>query len=61
MKVNIEMTTIYVFENALLGDDGDQWKAALIDQHTADTDEACLAWAAEKYDVNDYTSSFTAP
>ncbi len=54
------MKTIYVFDNAMLGDSGDNFAAALIDQHEG-TQEDCLAWFDEKYGSNDYTASFTAP
>jgi hypothetical protein len=52
------MKTIYVFDNELLGDNGDDFKAALIDQHDG-TEPECLAWFDEKYGPNDYTSSFS--
>jgi hypothetical protein len=55
------MTTIYVYDNELLGDNGNQFANALIDEYTADTDAACLAWADAKYGTNDYSTSFTAP
>ena len=55
------MTTIYVFDNALLGDNGDQFAAALIDQHTGNTQSECEAWFSENYDTNDYSFSFTQP
>jgi len=55
------MFTIYVFENARLGDNGDQFRAALEQAFTADTMEECLSWFSANYDINDYTSSFTAP
>lgn len=55
------MATIYVYDNALLGDDGEDFKAALCDQHTAGTAQECLDWADENYDSNDYTTSFAAP
>lgn len=54
------MTTLYVYDNALLGDDGLNFAAALIDQHDG-TDDECLAWFNEKYGANDYTASFTPP
>lgn len=50
---------IYVFDNENLT--GENFAAALIDEHEAKTDQECLDWFAEKYDINDYTASFTAP
>ncbi len=55
------MTTIYVFDNELLGDSGEEFAVALIDQHTAATQSECEAWFAENYNPNEYTSSYTAP
>lgn len=52
--------TIYVFDNALLGDKGDSFADALIDQHEG-TESECLAWFGNNYGPNDYSSSFTAP
>jgi len=33
----------------------------LIDQHTADSNDECMAWFYEHYDINDYAASFTEP
>lgn len=53
------MKTIYVFDNELLGDNGDDFDAAFIEQHQGTTDEECIAWADNKYGTNDCTFSFT--
>lgn len=52
--------TAYIFDNELLGDNGDNFEAALIDELTG-TETECLADFEEKYGSNDYTLSFTAP
>lgn len=49
---------IYVYDNER--DEG-TLAETLIDEHEAKTDQECLDWFAEKYDINDYTASFTAP
>ena len=54
-----QIMKIYVFDNENLT--GENFAAALIDEHEAKTDQECLDWFAEKYDINDYTASFTAP
>ena len=54
------MNTLYVFDNALLGDFGTAFNSALIDQFDG-TEEECLAWFSKQYDGNDYSASFTAP
>ena len=54
-----QIMKIYVFDNEKLA--GDNFSAALIDEHEAETGQKCLDWFAEKYDINDYTASFTAP
>lgn len=54
------MHTIYAFDNALLGANGDNFAAALVGQHEG-TQEECLAWFEAEYGSNDYTASFTEP
>ena len=54
------MTTIYVYDNELLGDDGENFAAALVDEKKFATQEAALAWFNETYGYNEYTASFTA-
>ena len=49
---------IYVFDNEKLT--GDNFSAALIDEHEGKSDQECLDWFAAQYDSNDYTASFTA-
>lgn len=54
------MTTIYIYDNALLGDNGDDYSdESCVDSVTRDTPEECLAEAGENYSSNDYTYSFS--
>lgn len=55
------MPTIYVYSNEKLGNNGDQFAAALMDQHTGSDNNECQAWFAANYDANDYSASYTAP
>ena len=58
-ELNEKAMKIYVFDNEKLT--GDNFSAALIDEHEAETDQECLEWFEAQYDINDYTASFTAP
>ena len=54
------MTTLYVYENELLGDEGDDFSdTSCVDSITCDTDYECLAKFEEDYGSNEYTASFT--
>lgn len=55
------MSTLYVFDNELLGDYGDKFDAALIDTIICDTDIDCLKKFLADYNSNDYSCSFTTP
>lgn len=52
---------IYVYDNALLGDSGDRFAAALIATHDGESNDELLAWFNDNYGSNDYSVSFTAP
>jgi len=56
--------TLYVHQLDLMTDDmpdeGMIFKT-LIDQNTADSNDECMAWFYEHYDINDYAASFTEP
>lgn len=54
------MATAYVYQNDRLGDNGDDWAAALIAEHSG-SERECEAWFVATYDVNDYTMSYSAP
>lgn len=54
------MSIAYVFDNELLGDNGDKFADALIAKFEG-SEEECLNWFNENYDANDYSMSFTAP
>ena len=54
------METLYVYDNALLGDDGvDFDDDSYVDHITCDTAEECLAKFEADYGSNDYSASFT--
>ena len=55
------MTTIYVYDNEMLGDDGENFAAALIDEKGFASDADAIIWFNEAYGYNDYTASFLAP
>ena len=54
------MKTLYVYNNELLGDSGDDFDdTSCVDAINGDTEEACLAKFDADYGSNDYTASFT--
>ena len=50
------MTKVYIFDNALIN--GDDFSKALLEQKECADYDACLKWANENYDFNDYSFSF---
>jgi len=55
------MKKLYIYENELLGDDGTDFKAALVDVLEGEDDEDLLAQANDLYGINDYTADFLPP
>lgn len=52
--------TIYVYENALLGEKGDQFDGtSCVDSITCDSMAECQAKFEADYDYNDYSFSYT--
>ena len=54
------LITAYIYDNALLGDNGDQFLAALVEVIIG-TENECFARFSEGYDINDFCMSFTKP
>lgn len=53
------MSKLYVYQNDLLGDNGDEFNdTSLVDTIRCDTEAECLAKFEADYGSNDYTGSF---
>lgn len=55
------MTTLYIYDNEMLGDDGTDFEAALVETIDAHTAAECLALFEDTYNPNYYPASFTGP
>ena len=55
------MSTLYIYDNKLLGDDGADFENALTVIIEGSTEAECLETFAEVCNPNDYTASFTGP
>lgn len=54
------MTTLYVYDNELLGDNGADFDdTSCVDSITCDTGEECFAKFEADYGSNDYSASVT--
>ena len=54
------MTKLYVYDNELLGDNGDDFSdSSCVDEINKPTAEECLEYAQANYDQNSYTWSFS--
>lgn len=52
---------LYVYDKAMLGDDGTDFTTALCAEIHCDTEAECLAKFEADYGSNDYSCSFTRP